>query len=85
MLLKVIKPNSLKLIFDQCGNHVIQRMMDLVPRESTEFLVYIIETNVYISKSKKVFKVENIVSHSYGCRIAQKCLEIYSNDRVIYY
>lgn len=34
------------LIFDQCGNHVIQKLIDLVPNEETEFIVDVVTQHI---------------------------------------
>ncbi|CAD8179829.1 unnamed protein product [Paramecium pentaurelia] len=68
-LISQLKPYALKLIFDQCGNHVIQKIIDLVT--DAEFIIDLVKNNV-----------EKVVSHPYGCRIAQKCLEIFPNDKL---
>ncbi|KAM3143105.1 hypothetical protein pb186bvf_004691 [Paramecium bursaria] len=66
-----LQPNLIKLIFDQCGNHVIQKVIDVIPPENSEFIIEVVEKNV-----------EKVVTHSYGCRIAQKCLETYPNEKL---
>ncbi|CAD8186961.1 unnamed protein product [Paramecium octaurelia] len=68
-LIQSIKSQVLNLIFDQCGNHVIQKIIDLA--SDAEFIIDIVTNNV-----------DHIVSHSYGCRIAQKCLEIFPNQKL---
>ncbi|CAD8190517.1 unnamed protein product [Paramecium pentaurelia] len=68
-LIQSIKSQVLNLIFDQCGNHVIQKIIDLV--SDAEFIIDIVTNNV-----------DHIVSHPYGCRIAQKCLEIFPNQKL---
>ncbi|CAD8120768.1 unnamed protein product [Paramecium sonneborni] len=68
-LIQQIKGQVLNLIFDQCGNHVIQKIIDLAC--DAEFLIDVVTNNV-----------DYIVSHPYGCRIAQKCLEIFPNQKL---
>ncbi|CAD8187710.1 unnamed protein product [Paramecium octaurelia] len=68
-LIQSIKSQVLNLIFDQCGNHVIQKIIDLA--SDAEFIIDIVTNNV-----------DHIVSHPYGCRIAQKCLEIFPNQKL---
>ncbi|CAD8106521.1 unnamed protein product [Paramecium sonneborni] len=68
-LIQQIKGQVLNLIFDQCGNHVIQKIIDLA--SEAEFLIDVVTNNV-----------DHIVSHPYGCRIAQKCLEIFPNYKL---
>ncbi|CAD8199049.1 unnamed protein product [Paramecium pentaurelia] len=68
-LIQSIKNQVLNLIFDQCGNHVIQKIIDLA--SDAEFIIDIVTNNI-----------DHIVSHPYGCRIAQKCLETFPNFKL---
>jgi mRNA-binding protein PUF3 len=55
---------ALKVIRDQNGNHVIQKIIELVPRQHLDFIMDTIRG-----------QVSSLASHAYGCRVIQRMLE----------
>ena len=54
----------MKVIRDQNGNHVIQKIIELVPRQHLDFIMNTIRG-----------QVSSLASHAYGCRVIQRMLE----------
>lgn len=63
-LIKELEPDVLKIVKDQHGNHVIQRIIQLVPREYTDFIMDCFRGRVH-----------ELSKHTYGCRVIQRVME----------
>lgn len=63
-LVKELEPDVLRVVRDQNGNHVIQKVIELVPRQ-------------YIGFIMDAFRgqVSQLAAHTYGCRVVQRLLE----------
>ena len=63
-LVRELESDVLKIVKDQNGNHVVQKIIELVPRQ-------------YIGFIMDCFKgrVNELSSHTYGCRVIQRVLE----------
>lgn len=63
-LTKELESEVLKVIRDQNGNHVIQKIIELVPRQHLDFIMDAVRG-----------QVSALASHAYGCRVIQRMLE----------
>lgn len=63
-LTKELEPDILRVIRDQNGNHVVQKIIELVPRQYIDFIM-----NAVRGQST------GLASHTYGCRVIQRLLE----------
>ena len=63
-LVKELEADILRVVKDQNGNHVIQKVIEMVPRQYLDFIM-----NSFRSR------VNELSSHSYGCRVIQRVLE----------
>jgi mRNA-binding protein PUF3 len=66
---KELEPEITRTIRDQHGNHVVQKVIELVPRKHLDFIM-------------KAFKghVTPFASHTFGCRVVQRMLEHGTDD-----
>jgi len=62
--------NILRCVKDQNGNHVIQKVIECLPRDQLEFIVG--EFNG---------QVMQLSTHPYGCRVVQRVLEHCTEDQ----
>lgn len=63
-LTKELEPEILRVIRDQNGNHVVQKIIELVPRQYIGFIMDAVRG-----------QVTGLASHTYGCRVIQRMLE----------
>jgi mRNA-binding protein PUF3 len=63
-LTKELEPEIIRVIRDQNGNHVVQKIIELVPRKYTDFIMDALRG-----------QVTGLASHTYGCRVIQRMLE----------
>lgn len=61
---KELESEILKVIRDQNGNHVVQKIIELVPRQYIDFILSAVRG-----------QVSALASHAYGCRVIQRLLE----------
>lgn len=54
----------MRVIKDQNGNHVVQKIIELVPRQYIDFIMNAVRG-----------QVTPLASHAYGCRVIQRLLE----------
>ena len=59
-----LQHDAMKVIKDQNGNHVVQKIIELVPREHIEFIMEAVRG-----------QVSPLAQHTYGCRVIQRMLE----------
>lgn len=59
-----LKGNVERCVKDQNGNHVIQKCIEILPSQSTAFIIDAFIGNVYAFST-----------HAYGCRVMQRLLE----------
>lgn len=66
---KELEVDIARTIRDQHGNHVVQKVIELVPRQHLDFIM-------------KAFKghVTAFASHTFGCRVVQRMLEHGTED-----
>lgn len=63
-LTKELENDILKVIRDQNGNHVVQKIIELVPRQHLDFIMDAVRSHV-----------TTLATHMYGCRVIQRMLE----------
>ncbi|KAL6866880.1 armadillo-type protein [Trichoderma novae-zelandiae] len=63
-LTRELEPEILRVIKDQNGNHVVQKIIELVPRQYIDFIMNAVRG-----------QVTPLASHAYGCRVIQRLLE----------
>lgn len=63
-LVSELEPEVLQIVKDQNGNHVIQKIIQTVPREHTDFIFDCFKG-----------RVSELSQHTYGCRVIQRALE----------
>lgn len=63
-LIQELEPDILKVVKDQNGNHVVQKIIELVPRQHIGFILDCFRG-----------RVSELASHTYGCRVIQRVLE----------
>lgn len=63
-LTKELATDILKVIMDQNGNHVIQRIVEMVPRKHLDFIMDALRGQVL-----------TLSTHQYGCRVVQRMME----------
>ncbi len=68
-LVRELEPDIMKVVKDQNGNHVIQKIIELVQRQYIGFIMSAFRT-----------QVSQLSSHTYGCRVIQRLLEHGSED-----
>lgn len=66
-----LQGNVLKCVKDQNGNHVIQKCVEKVPCEYIQFVIDAFVGHVF-----------ELATHPYGCRVIQRILEHYPEERV---
>ena len=92
-LIAEIKAQLTKIVEDQNGNHVIQKVIELVrnsPSCSWRFTVFIVLAFQYENDEEQLqFLVNNlkenvykIATHPYGCRVIQKLIQNCSDGQV---
>ena len=64
LLVSELQAHVLHCIYDQNGNHVIQKCIEKMPPHSIYFVIEPVLQNVY-----------QLCIHSYGCRVVQRVLE----------
>ncbi|KAK2956877.1 putative Pumilio like protein [Blattamonas nauphoetae] len=67
---KCLFDNSIKAIFNQNANHVLQKAIEYSSLDSVNTLISTIDTHGIVS----------IATHTYGCRVMQRMLEIDSDQ-----
>lgn len=67
-LAKELSSDILKVIMDQNGNHVVQRIVEVVPRQHLDFIMDAFRG-----------QVTSLSMHQYGCRVVQRMME-YGSD-----
>lgn len=68
--MKIIEVNIMQIIMNQNGNHIIQKILEIFEKETTEFISRLILKNV----KYKFIQIEKLSFHSFGCRVVQKYL-----------
>jgi len=68
-LVKELEPEILKVVKDQNGNHVVQKIIELVPRQYIDFVMDSFRG-----------QVSQLAAHMYACRVIQRMLE-YGTDQ----
>lgn len=63
-LARELEPDILRVIRDQNGNHVVQKIIELLPRQYTGFIMDAVRG-----------QVAGLSSHTFGCRVVQRLLE----------
>jgi mRNA-binding protein PUF3 len=63
-LVEELKPDMIRIVRDQNGNHVIQKIISLVPRMCVPFMM-----------STFRGQINSLSAHNYGCRVVQRMLE----------
>jgi len=63
-LVKELEADILKVARDQNGNHVVQKIIELVPRQHLDFIMNSLK-----------HRVKQLSSYTYGCRVVQRVLE----------
>ena len=63
-LVRELQSDILKVVKDPNGNHVIQQVIALVPRQHIDFIMDCFRG-----------RVSELASHTYGCRVIQRALE----------
>lgn len=72
-LVRELEVDILKVVKDQNGNHVVQKIIELVPRQHLDFIMTCLKG-----------RVSELSSHTYGCRVIQRVLEHGSeNDKTV--
>ncbi|KAI1337813.1 armadillo-type protein [Xylariaceae sp. FL0016] len=67
-IVEELKENVMSIIKDQNGNHVIQKIIQMVPRLCIPFIMDAFRGHI-----------DSLASHNYGCRVIQRILE-YGTD-----
>lgn len=67
-LAKELSPDIMKVIMDQNGNHVVQRIVEVVPRQHLDFIMDAFRG-----------QITSLSMHQYGCRVVQRMME-YGDD-----
>jgi len=68
-LARELEPEILKVAKDQNGNHVVQKVIELVPRQQVGFIMDAFRGHA-----------SSLAAHNYACRVIQRLLE-YGSDR----
>lgn len=63
-IVEELKPDIMRIVKDQNGNHVIQKIIQMVPRLCIPFIMDAFQS-----------QIESLASHNYGCRVIQRILE----------
>lgn len=63
-IVEELKPDIMRIVKDQNGNHVIQKIIQMVPRLCIPFIMEAFQS-----------QIEPLASHNYGCRVIQRILE----------
>jgi len=63
-LVRELEPEIIKVVRDQNGNHVVQKVIELVPKQYIGFIMDSFRG-----------QVSQLASHTYGCRVVQRMLE----------
>lgn len=71
--MKELEPSIIQTIKDQNGNHVVQKAIQRIPAENIEFITRAVKG-----------KVNELASHSYGCRVIQRMLETFVGQQTQY-
>jgi pumilio RNA-binding family len=67
LLVQELKEAVIDCIYDQNGNHVIQKCIEKMPSEQVDFILHTI--------LDKPNHVKDLCLHTYGCRVIQRILE----------
>lgn len=59
-----LKPDILRIVKDQNGNHVVQKIISMVPRECLPFMMDAFRGQIHA-----------LAAHNFGCRVVQRMLE----------
>lgn len=63
-IVEELKPNLFNVLKDNNGNHVVQKIIQLVPQKSMPFVMELFRG-----------QVQTLATHAFGCRIIQRMLE----------
>lgn len=63
-IVEELKPDIMRIVKDQNGNHVIQKIISMVPRMCVPFMMAAFRG-----------QINALASHNYGCRVVQRMLE----------
>ncbi|KAK6065758.1 hypothetical protein SCUP234_12433 [Seiridium cupressi] len=63
-IVEELKPDMMRILKDQNGNHVVQKIISLVPQMSVPFMM-----------ASCRGQISTLSSHNYGCRVVQRMLE----------
>lgn len=63
-IVEELKPDIMRIVKDQNGNHVIQKIIQMVPQQCIPFIMDAFQN-----------QIESLASHNYGCRVIQRILE----------
>ena len=70
-LVSELEGNILRCVKDQNGNHVIQKIIECLPKEKLDFIIQSFQGQVM-----------QLSTHPYGCRVIQRILEHCQDDHV---
>ena len=70
-LVSGLEGNILRCVKDQNGNHVIQKIIECLPKEKLDFIIQSFQGQVM-----------QLSTHPYGCRVIQRILEHCQDDHV---
>ena len=70
-LVSELEGNILRCVKDQNGNHVIQKIIECLPKEKLDFIIQSFQGQVL-----------QLSTHPYGCRVIQRILEHCQDDHV---
>jgi mRNA-binding protein PUF3 len=63
-LIKELEQDVMRVVKDQNGNHVIQKILEFVPRQHTGFIIDAFQG-----------QVDQLSKHAFGCRVIQRILD----------
>ena len=63
-IVEELKPDIMRIVKDQNGNHVVQKIISMVPRMCVPFMMNAFRGHVH-----------SLAAHNYGCRVIQRMLE----------
>ena len=70
-LVSELEGNILRCVKDQNGNHVIQKIIECLPKDKLDFIIQSFQGQVM-----------QLSTHPYGCRVIQRILEHCQDDHV---
>ena len=70
-LVSELEGNILRCVKDQNGNHVIQKIIECLPKDKLDFIIQSFQGQVM-----------QLSTHPYGCRVIQRILEHCQEDHV---